>query len=347
MSSSLTSTAYYSRRAIKFFAIGVVIYLILYIVWIISEPLRHREPPPPPIVPVFGGIPLPEFPDSDPNVVFSYRLETPTGGFPDDLPDRTVVFQNQESRVGFFSLDSAIDLAKKFRFTGNPEPISPPIYQWKRVSDLPGLLEINTVTRDLDLIYNWRLNPNLLISQKRITQESIFNAARGELSRGGLWNDDIKNGDHKQIYFKVFKDQLLKVSSISQAELIQVNFRRAPINGLPIVHSDTERPPIWLLITRSSQIVELHYRYYPTGTQTSEYPLVPVELAWQQLIEGQAHIARIGDNVPGQEVIIRDFSLAYYVSNHYQPFTQMVYVIRGDKDFMAYVPAVNRAAKAR
>jgi|SRR3989344_1792503 len=347
MASSLTSTAYYARRAIKYFAIGVVIYLILYIGWIISEPLRHREPPPLPIVPMFGGLPLPEFPEPDPNVVFSYRLETPSGGLPINFPDRTVVYQNRESRVGFFSLTNAVTLAKRYQFLEDAIPISPPIYHWKKVSGLPGLLEINTVTQDIDLIYNWRLDPNLLISQKKTTNESVYNIARSELTKGGFWNKDIQNGDHKLIYFKIFHDQLLRVSSISEAELIQVNFRKAPINKLPIVHADPERPPIWVLVSRSGQAVEFHYRYYITGTQTSEYPILPVELAWQQLIQGKAYIAQIGSNIPGQEIVIRDFSLAYYITNHYQPYTQAVYVIKGDNDFTAYVPAVNRTGTAK
>jgi hypothetical protein len=166
-----------------------------------------------------------------------------------------------------------------------------------------------------------------------------------EFGRAKLMNEDLKKGDHKLIYFKVFNDQLQEVASISQADMIQVNFRRAKINELEIVYTDPDRPPVWGLVTRTGEVLELHFHYWPIGTVKSEYPIRKMADVWSDLLSGKAHIARIGGNLPGQEVVIRHFSVGYYISNDFQLFTEPVYVIRGDNDFMAYVPATDRTLK--
>ena len=136
----------------------------------------------------------------------------------------------------------------------------------------------------------------------------------------------------------------MKVPSISEADMVQVNMRRTAIDKLPVVDTDPERPAVWVLVGRNKQVVETHYHYYLLGKESSEYPLRPVKDAWQDLVSGKAHIARIGENTPGSEVVIRNFSLAYCESLNFQDFTQPVFVITGDNDFMAYVPAIDRSA---
>ncbi len=347
MASSLSSTAYYSRKAIKYFAIGVVVYLILYIAYNIAQPLLQREPPPPPIVPQFGGLPAPEFPQVNQSLNFTYRLETITGGLPVNFPDRTVVFSNQLPPSGFFSLTNVIKSAASYGFREEPIPIAPPMYQWKKVDALPGLLEIHTLTKETDLIFNWRFDQDLLISNKRLTEPQAFGFAVGALKKGGLWNKDLEGGDHKLLFYRVFKDQLLKVSSVSEADMVQVNFRRSKISDLTSVFPDPERPPVWVMVSRTGNLLELHYHYFPNSEKTSEYPLRPVLNAWQDLVSGKAYIARMGDNIPGDEVVIRQVELSYYITSDFQPFTQTVYVFKGDKDFVAYVPAVERGQTSK
>ena len=343
MSSRLGFTAYYSRNVIKWFAIGVVVYLIGYIAYVILKPYLEREPPPPPIQVRFEIISTIEFPPPDPGIDFSYKLETITGGLPPLISDRGVVFRNEQRKAGFFSFDQQAAKAKSLGFNGPQIPVSPPIYQWRRVTDLPGLLEINVATGELDLVSNWRDNNNLFLSTTRINGADAFRRVQSSFSGGKLWNDDLKNGDHSLVFFKVFKDQLLEVPAVGEADMIQVNFRRAAVKGLPVVYADPRRPPVWGLVTRVGTVLELHYRYWSLGTSESEYPLRPLEDVWNDLISGRAHIAKIGDNVPGSEVVVRDFSLAYYISNDWQPFTEPVYVIRGNKDFVAYVQAIDRS----
>jgi len=345
MSSQLGFTAYYSRKTVKWFGIGVVVYLVLYFVWMVTEPMRRREPLPPPIEVRFEISPTLNFPKQDSNLKFSYRLETATGSLPAEFSDRGVVFKNPNRREGFFTYTGGLKKARRFGFKNKPIPVDPPVYQWRHSGKLPGMFELNMITGEFDLVNNWKGERSLLLSTKKITPNTAFKYVQSALKKGGAWNDNLKEGDHSLIYFKAVNGQLVKIPYIYDADVVQVNFRRKKINKLSVVHADPERPPIWGLTTRGGQVLELHYRYWPVGSESSEYPIITVRDAWQILKAGKAYIARLGDNVPGDEVVIRYFKMAYYISNDYQPFTEPVYVIKGDKEFMALVPAINRSGK--
>ncbi len=344
MAARLGYTAYYTRQAIKWFVIGVIIYGILLIAWSIIKPFVTREPPPPPIVPKFGGLPGLDLPTPDPNLKFVYKLETITGALPTDFPDRAKIFLNKKVEPGFFSLDASKRIAARLGFKQAPIPVSPPIYQWKDISQLPGLLEMNVTTSIFDMVRNWRNDQTILQSNVFLSPEQAFNIANKALSASGSLNDDLKKGEHGFLYFKILNGQLIKVTSISEADLVQVNFKRQKIDKLSTVFADPERPTIWALIARNQKLVEFHYHYLPWGTETSEYPIRPIQAIWQDLIEGRAYIARLGDNVPGSEVVIRHFELAYYESQNFQDFTQPVFIVSGDKNFMALVPAIDASA---
>lgn len=346
MASRLTSAAYYSRRTFKWFGIGVVVYLVLYIIWSMTASLRYREPPPPPIVPKFRISKTLNFPPSDPNVKFTYRLETATGALPTGFPDRGVVYKNKAKNVNFGSYGKAVKVAKGLGFVNKPLPLSPPMYEWKKGGRLPGILQIDIVSLEFDMVKNWVNDRNLFLTKKAVSESQMYSIVQSFMKKSGLLNDDlVKKGSHSVKLFRQVNGQLVKVDALVDADVFQVNFRRGDINNLHVVHTDPDRPPVWGLVTRGGQVLEAHFHYWPTGTESSEYPLRSIRSVWNDLLEGNVYIARVGDNIPGSEVVIRHFELGYYISNDFQQFTEPVYVIKGDNGFMAYAQAINRVSK--
>jgi hypothetical protein len=70
------------------------------------------------------------------------------------------------------------------------------------------------------------------------------------------------------------------------------------------------------------------------------YPLKSVDTAWRELASGNGYVADLGDNEDGN-ITIRKVYQAYYDSTELQNFLQPIFVFEGDKDFVAYVSAVD------
>ena len=80
--------------------------------------------------------------------------------------------------------------------------------------------------------------------------------------------------------------------------------------------------------------------YFPVDkAKFATYPLKSSSQAFEELKNSQAYIASIGQNLGGL-VSIRKVYLAYYDAGFPVDFYQPIIVFEGDKNFMAYVPAV-------
>lgn len=341
----LSFTAYYSRKLILWGAIGIVVYLIAHYTVVSAYTAwqnRPKEPPPP--AAKFGLLPKLDLPVQDNSFVFNYRLETVTGTFP-KMPDRGLVYVNFIPKPNLLDVNKGEALAKRLNFSGNKESYKPPIYRWRNYSGVTGLLEMNIYRNTFDVIYDWPRNENLYIDPiKRFVPESaILGAVTNVLSRAGLWTTEWQQGSHAIIPYRFVNGQLVKVDHINKADFFQVNVMRKPlVDGTTFVSADPYRPVVWALVSRlRNQVAELHYSYQPIDESTStDYLFKPITQVWDELINGKAYISSIGDNFPGQEIIIRHFNLAYYQSHKEQLFTQPVFVIKGDRGFTALVPAI-------
>lgn len=92
---------------------------------------------------------------------------------------------------------------------------------------------------------------------------------------------------------------------------------------------------------KEKRIVALQYRIFPIEKDSPEiYPLKSAETAWQELQSGQGYVAYAGEGSQS-DAIIRNVYLAYYGSKKYQQYLQPIYVFTGDRNFEAYVQAID------
>lgn len=345
MAAKLSFIAYHTRNLIKFGAVGLVIYTVLHILVVVGIRVWKATHPvlPPPPQPAFGMMPALVFPSQDPNLTFTYRLETATGSFP-EIPDRANVYINHQYSPNLLAFNEAQAIAESIGFTGESTPTNPPLYRWRRAADMNGLLEMHIYLKTFDLLYDWQNNLALIDPLARPSEADVFNAAQAFMFASGIWTPEWENGQYALINYKLVNGQLVQVDRIPDADFIQINLRRAPLNGLDFVSADPRRPVVWALLAKKDlRIVEMHHHHQAIDDKAfSEYPTEPLNTAWSELISNKLYIASFGENQPGQEVVIRHFDLAYYQANKIQKFTQPIYVIRGDRGFVAYAPAVDR-----
>ncbi len=345
----LTVTASRTRKTIKYGSVVLIalIFVQAGIMYLYNLYKNRAEKPPPPQA-AYGVLPPLDFPPPDPGVNFNFRLETISGRLPTHFPDRANVYINAQTTPNLLDSNRAHVMARNLGFTNSGIPFAAPMYRWQIQDTVSGLLESNIYLDTFDMVYDWERNERVFVSPNRIavTNANIYRAAQRRLGQAGVWNVPWNSKESKfaVLYYRYVNGQLVRVDHESKADFFQVNFQRAPLAGLEVVSADPYRPVAWALVSRSGlQVVELHYNYHPIEESLfTDYPLEPIQTAWQEVSNNQAYIASMGDNTPGNEVIIRHFELAYYTSNQPQKFTQPVYVIRGDRGFTAYVPAVDR-----
>lgn len=174
---SLTETAYFARRGIKYGSIGFIGLLILW--WTGTGLVRfwaatHPEPPPPPAA-SFGVLPAIKFSQTT-KKVSTYQLQTPDGSL-GSFPDRLKVFSSPQKTSSFLAPDNAIRLAAKLGFTSQPSLVSSTQYRWSAASPLPSTLDMDIINTYFVLQRNWAADPTIVTNKHFVSeQQSILDA---------------------------------------------------------------------------------------------------------------------------------------------------------------------------
>ncbi|MGB9706574.1 MAG: hypothetical protein ACPLXP_00660 [Microgenomates group bacterium] len=344
---TLTETAYWTRKILKFGTIALVAFIVLRTTFKIGSNIwrqLHPPPPPPPTV-SFGKLPKLVFPEENlpiEKTKISFKLETIAGGLP-KLPEIGKVYFIPVKGPNLLALDRANTLARKMGFRSEPEKITETVYRW--LSENSTVLEMEINNLNFHLIYDFRNDPEILTSKNLPTNQQAAQEAKNFLVSNGLLAEDLANGTAEFEYLRFSTPELIPVSSLSEADFIRVNLFRANLDDLRILPPNPKKSLISFLFSGSrtpgKRIIEINYTYFPLEKEIfATYPLKPITQAWGELQQGQGFIANLGQNENGQ-VTIRKVYLAYYDSETLQHYLQPIYVFEGDRNFWGYVPAID------
>ncbi|PIR99162.1 hypothetical protein COT87_00890 [Candidatus Collierbacteria bacterium CG10_big_fil_rev_8_21_14_0_10_44_9] len=344
---NLGETAIVARKAIKYGGIALVFLMIGRIVLSASFAYWkkiHPDPPPPPDV-LFGKLPKIVFPQAK-ATSFNYSLETPTGGLPTRLPGQFKVFFMPIKKANLLAYDAAQSIATRLDFILPAKKLSETEYRWDGSVPISSSLTINIITGAFVLDKRWQEDASYTTPNIYYTDSQAIDRVYNLLSRIELLPEDIKTGKPTVLPLKADKDQIVSAVALAQANFLQVNLYRAPVDGVEVVNSQPNKGLITAIIAlqreEAKQFISLNYNYYPVDlTRSASYPLIGVAEAYQRLQKGEAFISLVKPNTTN--VSIRDVTLQYYDSDIAQQFMQPVYVFRGEPDFTAYVSAVSDA----
>lgn len=144
-------------------------------------------------------------------------------------------------------------------------------------------------------------------------------------------------------YYKIMPGKLAEAASLSEADLLRVDFFRDKIaDEFGVVSVETDKASVSVLISGSEdekrKVVEVDYRYVPIDeSKLATYPIKPVDVAWGELMEGRYYPAK---DTEEKTIIIRRIELAYFEPLVGTNFFQPVFLFEGDGEFTAYVPAL-------
>jgi len=190
---------------------------------------------------------------------------------------------------------------------------------------------------------NYLSRPELFNSSGLPTDTQAAEQVKTFVGSGVTLSPDVATMSGITKYLKVSGSGLAEANSFSDADFIQVDVFRAPIEDKQIYTADGSTGLIHAIVSGglsgSNAIVDLAYHYHPVLYDTfDDYPLRSVTSAWQILQGGEGFVANKGTS---DTAVVRNVYLGYYDDFNEQDYLQPIYVFLGDGGFVGYVPAVD------
>jgi len=342
---SLTETTYWTRKGIKFGAIFLVVFFLLRsLLGAFTAYWKSRHPAPLPLPTVaFGKLPKPllSISSGQPNI---FRLETIDGDLP-VLPDQMKVYFINPQQAKFLAMEKTTKLAMRLGFVHEPKKIREDLFRYENQTNNT-TLTINPLTQAFKLEYPY-LKDQILTGLFLPSQEIIISTAQAMLDKTAIDHLDLTPEKIKISFWKLAPTKLTAAPSLSEANLAQVNFFRTDIEEkYPIYPPNLDKPNLYLTISGSDsvnkKVVEFNHTYFLIDREKSAtYPLKPISQAWEEIKNGQYHLAAIGPQYKDKEIAVRKVYLGYLDPDQPTNFLQPIYIFEGDEGFVGFVSAVS------
>ena len=344
---TLTETAYYTRRAINWTILAVIIYILLRIFWSIFVVVWMIVFPPKPIPPnhAFGRLPAIKFLEvATPAAQLTFQLETIEGGVPVASESATVYFM-PKSPPNLLGLNKAQEFAGDLQFDPTPVAESKNVYRFNDLRDPLRRLRYDIVSKNFILRYSFEQDASAFLNKNLPLSEAAKLETTTLLQSHDIYPEDFVKGTSTTTFLRLVANKLQTTTSLSQGDAVRINFFRKPIGETPVVTPNPDEASISIILSGApvmqKRIIQLAYTYWPVDYQiTATYPLKSSSTAWEELQSGGGYIARYPTNGT-QNAVVRDVFLAYYDSYEPQTYLQPIFVFEGDNGFVGYVPAVS------
>lgn len=339
---ALTKTAVTARKVIRYslyFIVFLTVGRILLGVGVSIYKTIFPPAPPPPTV-KFGKLPAISFPEKN-KVNINYSLETATGDLP-KLPDQAKVYYVLKDTANLLALDAAKEKARSLGFGSEPNKLSDNTYSFKN-PNVPATLEMNIVSGSFSVSYDLNSDRGP-ITNKPPAAEVAAAAVRAFLGAADILPEDLTGGMVPK-FLKLDNGKFITALSQSDSDAVKINLFRKDYDELPAKTTDPTEANVWFMVSgsqdRNQQIIAGEYHYFKVDeSQFSTYPIKTPKEAFGELQSGNAFIADQGTVQDGENLKIRKVYLAYFDSENPSDFYQPIYVFEGDKNFVAYLPAV-------
>lgn len=343
---TLSEVTQLGRQTVKIVIAGLVLMMVGRMVWgAFSTYWQSINPPPPPPPTVgFGILPAQRFPErTDLAKPANYQLEIAAGRLP-NLGDRATVFFMPTSTLGLFADQDARELAARYNFVFEPERLSARLYRWRRSSPLESTLQIDIQTLQMRFTTNFLNRPDLLVDSRPPERFEAEQVVKSFLRTGNLLAPDLADSTSRTTYLRLEGTELVEAVSYTDADFVEVNLNRAPIDDLyeiftPEGFRGVVRAIVGGAFSGNSNVYQLTYNYQEVDYLSAHtYPLRSTADAWNVLKAGEGFLADFdGDDT----AVIREVVLGYYDDFEEQQFLMPIYVFLGDDNFIGYVSAID------
>lgn len=342
---TLTETAYYSRKIVRWGIIALIGFIILRILFNLALVAIRRAFPAPPLRPnyLFGKLPTPSFPQSaSPSGELAFTLQTISGGLP-QASDAAKVYFMPKNRINLLSLSKTQSFVSRLGFTTSPRQVNDTKYRWIDLRSPLKSIEMDIVSNQFTLSYAFVHDLSLFSERNVPPPDEAITEAYSYLQNLSLDIGDIYFTNANTTYLKLTGDQLEPTTSQSQADAVRVDFFRSPLNGLPMLTDEVGKGNVSVTLSGSRQsdqrILSVQFTYWPVDTSAvAVYKLRSITQAYEDLKAGKAYLVSLPTNTT--QITITNVYLGYYDGKPSQLYLQPVFVFEGENKFQAYVPAI-------
>ena len=321
---------------------GILLYTAINVGIAVKERL-YPTPPPPPTV-SFGKLPPITFPQQTNLPTFTYTINTISGALP-DLGDRAYIHKIVTVQPNLLALQNVEQSLQALNYNNQPVTISDTDYAWTNTDPLPKTLTVNIQTLNFKLTSNYTADPTVLAAANLPDQPTAVTTATDFLKALNALPTDLNDNKTKVTLFAITNGVLIPASSLSQSQILRIDFFQNDVEKIPIYYSQPSSSPMYMLLASSDtadpQIVGAHFFHQPVDNSRATYPIITAKQAVAALQSGNAYIASYTPGVTN--VTIRNISLGYYMSDTPQQYLMPIVVLQGDNNFFAYVSAVTDA----
>lgn len=324
-----------------FIATVIVIMLILKVVFFVKEILYPTPPPKAEVA--FGKLQPQNFPANAVSQNLTYSINTLTGSLP-NLSSQLKIYRITPFQPDLLAVNKFQKRIRSVGFEEGYTAVSDKIFEWKSNQNYGGIekrIRFNTINNNFTITSLYKTDADVLNAKNLPTETTAIDTATNLLDSMRVMPEDIDLEKIKTNLFSIQNGSLITATSLSNSQVIEVNFFQKDINKLPIFYERPNSSNISILVAGGvyqGQVVGANFIYQPISEESSTYPLKSVTTAYEELKNGQAYIASYFGTA--ENITITNVFLAYYIGSQTQDFLMPVFVFEGNDGFFAYVPAV-------
>lgn len=321
--------------------LGLIVFLMFFRVILVVKELIFPTPPPKPNV-LFGKLQPQSFLQNATDEKLTYSLNTLTGDLP-NFPDQARVYRMREIKPDLLAVNKFEEKLKNVGFAAGSTAISDKIFEWQSNKYSFGIekrIQVNIVNYNFSITSQYMSDKDILSAKNLPDQTSAIEIAKSFLANMQFLPEDVDLSKTKTNLFAIKNNSLSPSTSLSNSQIIEVNFVQKDINKLPIYYENPTSSNFSFLIGggEQPQIVGATYINQQVSDQYATYPIKSAKQAYDELQKGNAYIASYFGTTPN--VSIDNIFLAYYIGSQSQDFLMPIIVFQGSNGFYAYVPAV-------
>lgn len=338
---TLSEAAIFARKTVRRLAIAAAGLITLLAVIALTGTVKNSLfPPKPPAATVaFGKIPKLDLSEGiRAQGVSDYKVETITGELP-TLALQAKVFKVLSGELSFGDLERAKQVLAKIGFTQDGQSLESNLYKFTDPKSPSRNITIDITNYNFELTGNYLQDAKVIGGRAGSRDQSIEVAANFmdnfELDRNLFPKDKAETR-----LLKIDGDKLTVAPSAQNANLVEVNFKRADIDKLPIVRARESSPAAQALVAQDRIVSAYASKLNIAFHQFATYPLKGVARAADEVAAGKGFFNKEPE---GSVFAIRDVTLAYMETKKSEGFLQPVYVFKSDKGQEAYVAAIDES----
>ncbi len=331
-----------TRAALKWSGViflAIVLIFLIFKFGVFLQQTFFPTPPPPPTV-SFGKLPSIIFPNNVSDKNFNYSLDTVTGTLP-TFQDRVNVYKIVPVAPDLLALNKAISKVGAVGFTNPEVPVSAKVYQWNDNGPLNRSLTMDIFSDDFSLSSTFISDPIVQSAVNLSDETSAINTAQNFLSTMSSFPDDIDSAKTKTFLFSIKNNTLTTATSVSNSQVIEVDFFQKDVDKLPIYYPTAVGSTMNVLVVGGkdqSQVAQVNFSHQTVSDQSATYPIKTAQDAYNLLKQGKGYIASYFGS--STDISIKNVFLAYYVGDKKQDYLYPIAVFEGDNGFFAYVPII-------